>query len=78
MKLGLRELRRAAGFSLHQLADKLALSHDALSNYERGINKIPAAVVFQLATLYGVTAERVYELADEARRQRAMTLTTSE
>lgn len=51
-KIGSRiqELRIAMGMSRHQLADKIGVTHQQTQKYEKGINRISAGRLYQIAT----------------------------
>ena len=49
----IKKARKDAGFTQAQVAKELGLTPQAISNYERGINNIPASLLFDLAELYG-------------------------
>ncbi len=50
----IKKARKDAGFTQAQVAKELGLTPQAISNYERGINNIPASLLFDLAELYGL------------------------
>lgn len=44
--------RKTAGLTQLEVAKRLQLTPQAISNYERGINKVPLSILFGLADLY--------------------------
>lgn len=48
----IKKARKDAGLTQAAVAKELGLTPQAISNYERGINNIPAALLFDLAKLY--------------------------
>lgn len=64
----LKQARTLSGLSLREAADKMGLSHNSISKFERGELKIDSARLRQFATAYGVTMdymipkERTFEL----------------
>nr|WP_326215441.1 helix-turn-helix domain-containing protein [uncultured Oscillibacter sp.] len=50
----IKKARKDAGLTQAEVAKKLGLTPQAISNYERGINNIPAALLFDLAQMYGL------------------------
>lgn len=61
--------RKTAGLTQLEVAKRLQLTPQAISNYERGINKIPLSILFALAELYK-TGKFTF-LADIAQPKRA-------
>jgi transcriptional regulator with XRE-family HTH domain len=56
----IRDLRRNAGVSLRQLADKAGVSNPYLSQVERGLRRPSAAVLQQIATALRVSTPVMY------------------
>jgi transcriptional regulator with XRE-family HTH domain len=56
----IRDLRRSAGVSLRQLADKAGVSNPYLSQIERGLRKPSAEVLQQIATALRVSTPAMY------------------
>lgn len=50
----IKKARKDAGFTQAEVAKKIGLTPQAISNYERGINNIPASILFDLAKIYGL------------------------
>lgn len=50
----IKNARKNAGFTQAEVAKKLNLTPQAISNYERGINSVPVTLLFALADLYGL------------------------
>jgi transcriptional regulator with XRE-family HTH domain len=57
----LRRLRRAAGLTIAALARRLEVSPTQLLKYEQGVDRIGAAVLFQLAKVFAVPAAAFYD-----------------
>ena len=64
-----RRLRIEVGLTLASMADDLGVSHQQLQKYETGANRISAGMLYQLAELFAVDInslfEGVKELADD-------------
>lgn len=59
----LRDARVEAGFSQQDVAKRLGYaSPQFVSNWERGLSSPPCHVLWQLANLYRVSAEALYDL----------------
>ena len=57
----IREIRKEKGFSLNNVADKTTLfTKQTLSKYELGKSKIRMNVFFELARLYNIEPEDLY------------------
>ncbi|MCW2135937.1 NB-ARC domain-containing protein [Actinoplanes cyaneus] len=68
----LRELRRAAGLTMEQLAETSGVSARAISDMERGHSRTPQArTLSALAGGLGLAPEELGDLADTVREQRA-------
>ncbi|WP_122979277.1 ATP-binding protein [Actinoplanes teichomyceticus] len=68
----LRELRRAAGLTMEQLAEASGVSARAISDMERGHSRAPQArTLAALATGLGLDPGQLGDLEDVARRRRA-------
>lgn len=55
----LRSRRVLAGLTQPQMAERLRISQQALSNYERGARKIPPKLRQRFARAYGVAVENL-------------------
>lgn len=51
----IKKARKDAGLTQAEVARKLGLTPQAISNYERGINGLPAGLLFELSDLYGLS-----------------------
>ena len=56
----LRALRRAAGLTMEALAAPLDVSAQQVSKYERGVDRLTAAMLFRIGGLLGVRVGRFY------------------
>lgn len=56
-----RAARIQAGISQEQVADHLGLTFQQVQKYEKGINRIAAGRLFQIASLFGVTVEFFFD-----------------
>lgn len=61
-----RARRIALGLSQKDLADALGVTFQQVQKYESGSNRISAFAMYRLATLLGMTLERVYDGLDPA------------
>lgn len=50
----IKNARKKAGLTQASVAQQLNLTPQAISNYERGKNNVPAILLFKMAALYGV------------------------
>ncbi len=62
-----RERRTLEGMSQMAVAEKLGLSFQQLQKYERGINRISASRLYELAQLLGVPVSYFYEGMEEGK-----------
>ena len=51
----LRAWRRAAGLTLHEVAQRLGTTHSTILRYEKGEFRLPVGAVQLLAEIYGCT-----------------------
>lgn len=58
------QLRKSAGLSQFELARRLKIAQNTLSQYENEVRKPPGYVITNLATLFGVTPNYVLGIAD--------------
>lgn len=65
-KLGaiLKEARKAHGFTQAEVAKKLGVTFQAISNYERGTNYIDDEILAQLCELYDIPFQRTIDSID--------------
>ena len=61
----LAEMRRAKGYSQEELAEKLGLSRQAVSKWERAESSPDTGNIIALAKLYGVTIDELLRIDDE-------------
>ncbi|MEG0376021.1 MAG: helix-turn-helix transcriptional regulator, partial [Raoultibacter sp.] len=61
----LAELRRDKGYSQEELAEKLGLSRQAVSKWERAESSPDTGNLVALAKLYGVTLDELLRFDDE-------------
>lgn len=48
----IRRIRKAAGLSMMELADKLGMSYQQIQKYEIGANRVSAGVLYEVACLF--------------------------
>lgn len=63
----LKKLRKDAGLSQKQLAEKIYVSQSTMSKYESGKSPMTIGKVVALAKLYNVCVDYVIGLTDEKR-----------
>jgi len=56
----IRSLRCRNGMTTRNLADRLGISSQQISRYERGINKIDASTVFNIINIFDVPYESLF------------------
>jgi transcriptional regulator with XRE-family HTH domain len=59
-----RKRRLTRGLSQTQLAEPLDLTFQQIQKYEKGINRISAGVLYELAKILGCSIEQLYEGVD--------------
>lgn len=59
-----KRARETAGMKQSDVAKELGITPQAVSNYERGINKIPNNVISQLATLFRTSSDYLLGLSN--------------
>jgi len=62
----IRERRTMLGMTQHQLAEQLGITYQQAHKYERGINRISAGRLYELAAVLGVEVSYFYEGLGEA------------
>ena len=72
-----RELRVKLGLSQHQLAEIVGVTYQQIQKYEKGVNRIPAGQLYELACALNTPITHFYEgLGEEprplARRERLL------
>ena len=55
----IKNARINAGFTQKEVADRLGMTYQAISNYERGKNRIEVSILSKLCELYGVTVPEI-------------------
>ena len=55
----LRECREEAGLTQDDIAERLSLTRQAISKWERGINEPDIETIVQLADIYNVTIDQL-------------------
>jgi transcriptional regulator with XRE-family HTH domain len=55
----LRQCRKESGLSQEDIAEKLHVSRQAVSKWERGINEPDIETIVRLSDLYGVTIDQL-------------------
>ena len=53
----IRVARALAGLKQSDVAERLGLTPQAISNYERGVNSVPNTVIQQMAVLYRTSTD---------------------
>lgn len=49
----IRELRRHYNLTTRQLADSAGISHQQMSRYERGVNRIHVDILYRISLVFG-------------------------
>ncbi|MDE6108616.1 MAG: helix-turn-helix domain-containing protein [Oscillospiraceae bacterium] len=72
MELGnqIKSLRQAKGLTQEALAEKLGVTAQAVSKWERGTALPDITLLPQLSVLFGVTIDQLFSLSDESRMDR--------
>lgn len=60
----LMEARKKSGLSQTQAAEKLMITQQQLSRYEKGSNELPIRYLIQLCKLYDVSADWILGLSE--------------
>lgn len=50
----LKKARLDAGFTQKEVADRLGITYQAISNYERGTNRVDTDTLTQICAIYGI------------------------
>jgi transcriptional regulator with XRE-family HTH domain len=66
----LRELRKAAGLSQKELAEKIEASPNTVSQWETGVRGPDLETLVELAEFFGVATDAFFEPAKPKRRRR--------
>jgi transcriptional regulator with XRE-family HTH domain len=66
----IRELREAVGMTQIELAERLGVSHAAVSYWERGRNAMNVRHLKQLASIFGVSMDEIDLLPEERKQPR--------
>ncbi len=62
----IRLLRYSEGLTTYMLANKLGVSQQQLSRYERGVNKIDVSVIYRLSRIFNVGIDIFFrDISDE-------------
>ena len=64
----LTQLRSCVGLSQKEVAERVGLTDMSYSRFERGVHRLPEALVDELARVFGVTPVTVRTAADSATR----------
>jgi transcriptional regulator with XRE-family HTH domain len=67
----IRERRRDLGLSSHQFAEKIGVSHPQAIRYERGLDRIFAGRLWEIADALGAPPDYFYEGFDAQEPRRA-------
>lgn len=65
----LRNMRRASGLSLEEIAAILEITHQQVQKYESGQNRFPVEKLFRLRQFYGVPYDFFFEGIGPAARE---------
>lgn len=57
----IKALRRAARMSQERLAERLGVTFQQVQKYERGVNRVSASRLWDIAQALGVTSDRLFE-----------------
>ena len=68
----LAEMRRAKGYSQEELAEKLGLSRQAVSKWERAESSPDTGNIIALAKLYGVTIDELLRVDEDVAGRRGV------
>ncbi len=60
----LRERRVVVGMSQEKLADRLGLTFQQVQKYEKGLNRVSASRLYQMAEILGVNVQYFYNHAE--------------
>lgn len=58
--MSIQELRKRAGYTQKELAKRLNIAPNTLSQYETGKNRLDVNVAKQLAEIFGVSLDEIY------------------
>lgn len=70
----IREARNKAGFTQKEVADRLGMTYQAISNYERGINRIEVSILSALCNLYGTTVPEILQGENDEQEKKTVQL----
>lgn len=74
----LRELRSACGFSQSELAEKTGVSFQQIQKYEKGINRISADRLYDIAKILNVKIADFFEHLDFGNKKSSLKLAEGE
>jgi transcriptional regulator with XRE-family HTH domain len=63
----IRTLRNLNGMSQTLLGEKLGITFQQVQKYEKGTNRVSASSLYELAKVFGVGVETLYQGADDPR-----------
>ena len=66
----IQRLRKAAGMTQKDLAEKLHCSQQVYSNYELGQRDIPTAVLIALSELYNVSVDYILGISNDPKKRK--------
>ena len=58
-------LRKRSGLTQRELADKLCLAHNTISQYEAGVNQPNMGILVRIAEAFGVTTDYLLGVTEE-------------
>ncbi len=65
LNIRLKEIRKQKGITQKELAEKLGISPQRLSNYEKGKRRLPADIAILISRELNISVEEIYELPKE-------------
>ena len=65
----IKEARKKAGLTQKEVADRLGMTYQAISNYERGVNRIEVSILSALCNLYGISVPEILQGHDSENKK---------
>ncbi len=63
----IRQMRKQAGLSMMELAERLGMSYQQVQKYEKGMNRVSAGVLYEIACLFGVEINEFFPPVQSAK-----------